>query len=187
MKTPLYFVTSNEKKFEEASRILSARGIEVRMQGAELVEIQSDELEVIAAEKAKSAHASLKNDVLVEDDGLFIHSLKGFPGPYSAFVYRTVGNAGVLRLMQGIGDRKATFVSVTAYCGSSGEPQTFVGRVDGRISETLRGSSWGYDPIFMPDPFDLTYAELGPKKDEVSHRKMALERFAEWYAKFCNK
>jgi len=181
--TELYFATSNANKFDEVRKILSDYGVRVEMTKLELTEIQSDDLARIASEKARNAYASLRENVIVEDDGLFIDSLKGFPGPYSAFVYKTIGNEGILKLMEGITDRMATFKSIIAYCDSDLMPLMFVGEVKGTISETRRGRSWGYDPIFVPkDSGGLTYAELASRKNELSHRKLALEQFAKWYA-----
>jgi len=178
----LSFVTSNENKFNEASKILSNYGMNLYIAKLELPEIQSDDPAMIASKKARDAYNSLRSDVIVEDDGLFIHALKGFPGAYSAFVYRTIGNDGILKLMVDVIDRKATFKSIIAYCDSNLAPFVFVGKVDGMITEAQRGRSWGYDPIFIPKDSDgLTYAELGSRKNEISHRKSALEQFAKWY------
>jgi len=178
----LYFVTSNENKFNEVSKILSSYDVQVDMAKLELLEIQTDDPTMIASDKARNAYSSLKTDVIVEDDALFIDSLKGFPGPYSAFVHKTIGNEGILKLMENVVDRRATFKSIIAYCDSSLVPVIFVGTVQGTITETQRGRSWGYDPIFVPKKSDgLTYAELGSKKNELSHRKLALEQFAKWY------
>lgn len=178
----LYFVTSNENKFNEVSKILSSYDVQVDMAKLELLEIQTDDPTMIASDKARNAYSSLKTDVIVEDDALFIDSLKGFPGPYSAFVHKTIGNEGILKLMENVVDRRATFKSIIAYCDSSLIPVIFVGNVEGSIAAAQRGISWGYDPIFVPKNSDgLTYAELGSKKNELSHRKLALEQFAKWY------
>lgn len=186
--TKLYFVTSNENKFNEVSKILSNYGVHVELAKLELVEIQTDDPTMIASDKARNAYASLKTDVIVEDDALLIHSLKGFPGPYSAYVHKTIGNEGILKLMENVVDRNATFKSIIAYCDSSLVPVIFVGKVEGTITESQRGTSWGYDPIFEPRGSNgLTYAELGPKKNELSHRKLALEEFAKWYTVIRNK
>ena len=180
----LHFATSNENKFNEVSKILSVYGVRVNMKKLELREIQSDNPKTIASEKARDAWKVLHNDVIVEDDGLFIDSLKGFPGPYSAFVYKTIGNEGVLKLMKGVADRRATFKSILAYCNRDFVPIIFTGEVEGTITKTQRGRSWGYDPIFMPkDSGGLTYAELKSKKHKLSHRRLTLEEFAKWYLK----
>ena len=178
----LYFATSNENKFREANKILSNYGLRVYMKKLELIEKQSVDPVMIASAKARDAWKALHNDVIVEDDGLFIDSLEGFPGPYSAYVYTTIGNEGVLRLMKGITNRNATFLSVIAYCSRNFAPIIFKGAVKGKISKKQRGRSWGYDPIFIPNnSAGLTYAELKSKKNMISHRRLALEHFAEWY------
>ncbi len=178
----LYFATSNENKFKEACKILSNYGIHVHMKKLELLEKQSDDLANIASAKAWDAWRTLHNDVIVEDDGLFIDALQGFPGPYSAFVYRTIGSEGVLKLMKGITDRRARFQSIIAFCGRDLIPMIFRGEVKGTVTKTQRGRSWGYDPIFIAkNSGRLTYAELKSKKNRLSHRKLALEHFARWY------
>jgi XTP/dITP diphosphohydrolase len=147
-----------------------------------LVEIQSDSLEEIANEKAKSAFSKVGGPVLVEDDGLFIDSLGGFPGQYSSFVFRTIGNEGILKLLGGSTKRSACFRSLIAFCNGR-TVSISEGRVNGRISERIAEGGWGYDPIFVPDDMDLSFAELKRSKNQYSHRKRALEKFAEWYLK----
>lgn len=177
----VYFVTTNTDKFTEAKSILASYDITIKMVSRNLLEIQSDDLEAIAIEKAKDASRQLGATVIVEDDGLFIHSLKGFPGSFSSFVFRTIGNEGIIQLMKTSNDRRATFRSVVAYCEPKNMPLTFVANVNGEISTEIRGKGWGYDPIFIPaDSSGLAYAELGKSKNELSHRKAALEKFAQW-------
>jgi XTP/dITP diphosphohydrolase len=177
------FASTNQNKFLEVQSILSTRKISVDFSQISLVEIQSDSLEEIAREKAKTAFTKVGRRVIVEDDGLFIDSLGGFPGQYSSFVFRTLGNDGILKLLVGSAKRSAYFRSLIAFYDgiilSISE-----GRVYGRISYRIaEGGGWGYDPIFVPDGIDLTFAELNKNKNEYSHRKIALEKFAQWYLK----
>jgi XTP/dITP diphosphohydrolase len=177
------FASTNQNKFLEVQSILSTRNISVDFSQIHLVEIQSDSLEEIAREKAKTAFAKVGRQVIVEDDGLFIDSLGGFPGQCSSFVFRTIGNDGILKLLAGSVKRSAYFRSLIAfYNGIS--LSISEGRVNGRISDRItEGGGWGYDPIFLPDGTDLTFAELKKSKNEYSHRKRALEKFAQWYLK----
>jgi XTP/dITP diphosphohydrolase len=148
-----------------------------------LIEIQSDSLEEIAREKAKTAFAKVGRQVIIEDDGLFIDSLAGFPGQYSSFVFKTIGNDGILKLLAGSAKRSAYFCSLIAFYNGR-ILSISEGRVNGRISDRItEGGGWGYDPIFVPDGTDLTFAELKKSKNEYSHRKRALEKFAQWYLK----
>ncbi len=184
----LTFVTSNKAKYREVSTILAEYGIEVKHKEMQLVELQHEDLEYVAKVKARDAYNALGNvdEVLVEDDALFIYSLKGFPGIYASYVFKCIGNEGILKLLDGIEDRGAEFVSVVAYINGSRE-LTFTGRVKGRIAYSIKqgkkGLAWGYDPIFIPEGYDITYAELSDMKMKhgISHRRIALTRFAEWY------
>lgn len=181
MRKRIAFVTSNPHKFKEVKAILEEHGIEVEHSQLAIVEIQAMRVEEIASAKAKSAYGMVHRDVMVEDDALAIDALNGFPGPYSSYVFKTIGNEGIIRLMYSIKDRRASFISVVAYCYDDGvEPVTFVGKVDGMIAESVKGYGWGYDPIFIPKGSSRTYAEMGDDKNKVSHRRLVLEQFAKW-------
>ena len=156
------------------------RSIAVDFSHTPLVEIQSDSLEEIAREKAKVAFSKVGRQVIVEDDGLFIDSLSGFPGQYSSFVLKTIGNDGILKLLAGSTKRSAYFLSMIAFYDGR-ILSISEGRVNGRITDRITEGGWGYDPIFVPDGTDLTFAELDKSKNEYSHRKRALEKFAHWY------
>ena len=182
MTEKLYFATKNINKFNEVKSILSTYNIQIDISELDLQEIQSDDLSKIAYEKAKDACRFLNSKVIIEDDGLFIDALNGFPGSYSAFVLKTIGNKGILQLIRDKENRNAMFISIIAYCEPNKNPLTFIGEVKGSIASGERGKVWGYDPIFVPNGANgLTYAELGSKKNELSHRKLALEQFAKWY------
>jgi XTP/dITP diphosphohydrolase len=177
------FVSTNQNKFFEVQSILLTRNITIDFSKIHLVEIQSDSLEEIAREKAKTAFAKVGRQVIVEDDGLFIDSLSGFPGQYSSFVFKTIGNDGILKLLASSTKRSAYFRSVIAFYNGI-TLSISDGRVDGRITDRVtEDCGWGYDPIFVPDGTDLTFAELKKSKNEYSHRKRALEKFAHWYLK----
>src|ERR671919_438793 len=182
MEKNITFASTNQNKFLEVQSILSTRNISVDFSQFHLVEIQSDSLEEIAREKAKTAFAKVGRQVIVEDDGLFIDNLGCFPGQCSSFVFRTIGNDGILKLLAGSANRSAYFLSLIAFYNGI-TLSISEGRVDGRISDRVTEGGWGYDPIFVPDGTDLTFAELKKNKNEYSHRKRALEKFAQWYLK----
>ncbi len=177
----VYFLTSNLHKVLEAKKILRKYNIEVEMVKGPKVEIQSPSLERIvkfAAEyvKDKVHHRPL----LIEDSGLFIESLSGFPGPYSHYVYDTIGIKGVLKLMEGVENRRAYFEAAVACLCSDDVIDVVTGRVYGTIANEPRGSKgFGFDPIFIPEGYDKTFAELGEDvKSEISHRAKALKAIA---------
>jgi len=169
------FASSNTHKYEEAEKILSEFGIKLEFFQTDLVEIQDESLSKIAVQKALNAYDKCKKPVIVEDDGLFIDSLSGFPGPYSSYIFDTIGNNGILKL---IGDnRDAQFVAIIAFCDSSNKPTLFESSVAGTISKNIQDGGWGYDPIFIPGKQNKTYAELD-NKNKLSHRYESLKKFA---------
>lgn len=179
----LYMVTGNSSKVREASAIIESEGAPVRLvqAGVRKLEIQSDRLEDIALHSARAAYSQLGRPVISEDSGLFIEALKGFPGPYSSYVYRTIGVEGVLRLMSGVRHRRACFrASIALVAG--GLEKLFLGEACGRISEEPRGEGgFGFDPIFVPEGHSRTLAEMSVhEKNMVSHRGMAFRRLAGW-------
>ena len=176
----LYFASSNIHKFEESQRILSRLGVNISLFKTTLEEIQSDSLSKIAERKAIDAYTKVQKPVIIEDDGLFINSLNGFPGPYSSYVYDTIGNKGIIHLLENTELRDAKFVAIIAYCNDIDNVQLFESSIHGKISSLIEKGGWGYDPIFIPDGELKTYANVS-NKDELSHRSASLKKFSEWF------
>lgn len=175
------FVSSNRHKYAEADKILTEFGICTNHIRLELVEIQSSVLAGIAESKARDAFLRVGRPVLVEDDGLFVDRLQGFPGPYSSYVLETIGLDGILNLLHSSEGRDARFVAVVAY-DDGRTHRTFEAAVRGAISQRPAGDGWGYDPIFIPNNYNLTFAQMGTsQKIRISHRTSALKMFASWY------
>ncbi len=181
-----FFVTSNIHKFQEARRVLSEYKIATAKLKVKAVEIQDDSLENIAKASVQDAVKNCGLSVFVEDAGLFVEALHGFPGPYSKYVYKTVGIDGILKLMKNVTKRSAYFMSVIAFGSPNEQPVCFVGKVEGKLTLRKRGTSgFGYDPLFKPLRGDgRTFAEMTTtQKNEYSHRAEALRKFAEWYSR----
>jgi XTP/dITP diphosphohydrolase len=185
----IFFATSNVNKLNEARRVLAEHKIAVGMLRVKSLEIQSESLEKIAAASVVDAFEKCRLPIIVEDAGLFVDALNGFPGPYAAYVYRTIGNQGLLKLMENVKTRNARFESVIAYLSKDlKSPKCFNGQVQGEIiTEQRRGngnSGFGFDPIFKPIGASKTFAEMSISgKNGFSHRAEAFQAFAQWYQK----
>ena len=182
--TRFVVVTGNPGKAREFESIFSGYGLSFRIEPIKTPEIQAVDLRVIAEQSAIYAYDILREPVLVEDAGLFIDALNGFPGPFSSYVYRTIGIRGILKLMENVEDRRARFLSVIAfYTPMIGGVKIFTGEVEGYIAREPCGSSgFGFDPIFIPAEGDgKTFAEQSvEEKNKLSHRARAARKFAEW-------
>ena len=176
----LFFASSNEHKFQEAERILANLGMQINLFKTTLEEIQSNNLNDIAEKKAIYAYDLIQKPVIIEDDGLFIDSLNGFPGPYSSYVYDTIGNKGIMSLLENSVVRDAKFVSIIAYLDSTGDVKLFESSIPGKITSIIEKGGWGYDPIFIPDGESKTYANVSDK-DKFSHRSASLTKFSSWF------
>lgn len=185
----IFFVSNNIHKYSEIKSILHDRttDLDINFYKQNIIEIQDDQIEKIAIEKAKSAYNTVKRPIIIEDDGLFINSLNGFPGQYSSYVFKSIGNRGILRLLEGSRDRSAFFKSIFVY-NNGIIVKVFSGQINGKISSTITHGGWGYDPIFIPfnnhdNHHNKTFAELSKtnKKNELSHRSIALDKFVKWF------
>lgn len=139
-------------------------------------EIQTDRLEKVLKFAATILDDEIKGDYLIDDSGLFIEALGGFPGVYSAYVQKRLGNAGVLKIMAGQAYRAAWFE--TAFLLRHGlDHEVFHGESVGTIADRERGSGgFGFDPIFLPEGSSKTFAEMSlAEKNRMSHRGRAVD------------
>lgn len=173
----ILFATSNKHKLAEVNEIGKPYGVKFKRVEVVYPEIRSESVSDVAREGVSHVFGEINKPVIVEDSGLFIKAFGGFPGPYSRFVYDKVGCLGILRLMGGIEDRSARFISAVGYADEN-EVKVFEGKIDGKITDEMRGEAgFGYDPIFMPLNHDTTFAEDPKNKNEVSHRRKAFDLF----------
>ena len=186
MKKKLVFATNNAHKLDEISAILGEKVELLSLKDIHCdidIPETSDTLEGNAMLKAEYIYKNYGLDCFADDTGLGVEALNGAPGVYSA---RYAGSEGhnaeanmqkLLQNMQGVQNRKAQFR--TAICLIlDGKKHLFEGIVKGEIIKEKRGDSgFGYDPIFMPQGYEQTFAELGNEtKNKISHRALAVEK-----------
>ncbi len=166
----LKVITSNPGKVAEYQKAFDELGIEMEHYRLPYDEVQTFDLEEVVNKGMDEIIAKGVRNFIVDDTGLFIDALKGFPGVWSAFVQKTIGNDGILKLMDGIEDRGAEFRCCIG-CDIDGKRIIVTGVCRGFITESAKGTDgFGYDPIFSPDG-ELTFAEMSvDDKNKISHR-----------------
>lgn len=185
----IVFATNNAHKLSEVQAVLGDRFRLVTLAECGITEeIPEDAptLEGNALQKARYVHERTGADCFADDTGLEVDALGGAPGVHSAR-YATDGhdfaanNRLLLRNLAGAADRSAHFRTVIALI-LDGREYLFEGRVDGRIAESEAGcGGFGYDPLFVPEGFDKTFAEMGAdEKNVISHRGRAVRRLVEF-------
>lgn len=185
MKRKLVFATNNQHKLEEVAAILGDRIELLSLKDIHCdVDIPetADTLEGNALLKAEYIYNNYGLDSFADDTGLEIEALNNEPGVYSA---RYAGEEKssqanmrkVLDKLQGVNNRNAQFRTAISLI-LDGKPYLFEGIIKGKIIEEERGEAgFGYDPIFMPDGHQKTFAELGNDvKNEISHRALAVKK-----------
>lgn len=189
----IVFATNNSHKLDEIRNILGS-SFEV-MSLNELgchddIPETGTTLEENARQKAQYIYDKYHCNVFADDTGLEVNALGGEPGVYSA---RYAGGEGhdseanmtkLLKNLEGEDNRKAQFRTVIALI-LDGNIQLFDGIVEGEIIKERRGGEgFGYDPIFQPEGYDKTFAELGNDiKNTISHRAIAVKALAEYLLK----
>ena len=190
MKRKLVFATNNAHKLEEVAAIL---GDQVELLSLNDISCQTDipetaeTLEGNALLKSSYIYKNYHLDCFADDTGLEVEALNGAPGVYSARYAGGEGHdakANMLKLLhelEGKENRKAQFRTAISLI-LDGKEYLFEGVIKGEIIKEKRGDSgFGYDPVFMPEGYDRTFAELGNDiKNQISHRALAVQKLCEF-------
>lgn len=170
------FVTGNASKLAEARRLFP----DLDSVSLDLPEIQSLDLTEVLRAKAREAHRILARQVIVEETGLELPGLNGFPGPLVKWMLEAIGAEGIARQVASTGDARAT--ARCALMLFDGERETFSeGSTSGVLVLPPRGNQgFGWDPVFQPEGSTRTYGEMSAaEKDAISHRGRAWRAFRE--------
>ena len=173
----LTVVTSNDGKFDEFAEALELKGLRLARRKETYPEVQADVLEDVVRFGMDWLRSRIEGNFVIDDSGIFIECLSGFPGVYSSYSYRTLGLDGILRLMGDAEDRLASFSTVLGL-SLEGEEVIVTGTCEGRIATVLAGKGgFGYDPLFIPEGHSRTFAQMTLReKNAISHRGEALRK-----------
>ena len=168
-------ITSNPGKVKEFAKMLSELDIEAEHCKVSYDEVQTSELEEVVKKGIEELRKKGLKDFIIDDSGLFVNALKGFPGVYSAYAQKTLGNNGLLKQMENVDERNAEFKCCIG-CDLNGKTIIVTGTCSGKILFKEQGTEgFGFDPIFSHDG-KRSFAEIPiEEKNKISHRGNALK------------
>lgn len=182
----LTFVTGNPGKLREVQEILAPYGIRVVGKRMDLREVQSISAREVIERKVLEASHHFRHSFIVEDTGIYFKDFQDFPGVFTRFVAKTLGNSGIQKLLNGT-SREAFFQTIVAY-HEKGHMEFFEGKCEGKIvekeisDEVFRKDPLPYDLIFMPHGESRTFSAMTlQEKNKFNHRAKAFRKFAEWF------
>jgi non-canonical purine NTP pyrophosphatase (RdgB/HAM1 family) len=173
----MYFITGNKNKFAEVQAALP----QLEQLDIDLPEIQELDAKEIIKAKLLEALKHQTGELIVEDTSLYFDCLHGFPGPLIKWFRKTVGNQGLADLVTKFGNNRAQAKTIIGYARNAEEIYFFEGVVQGQIVSPSGNSDFGWDPIFLPDGYDKTFAELSAEeKNKISMRRLAVNQLKEF-------
>ncbi|OPZ79114.1 MAG: Non-canonical purine NTP pyrophosphatase [Alphaproteobacteria bacterium ADurb.Bin438] len=188
----LNFITTNDAKVKwlKSEFNFLKFDIEIKSPFVKIIEPQADDFNEVSISKAKQAYDAIKKPVIVEDGGFCIPSLDGFPGVYTKYINQTIGNKGLLKLIDDKNDRNAYFTTVASFVDGD-LIKTFERRIEGTItlkeSDELSKFAWSnLWKIFIPNGYNKTLSEMSEQEiheyqNSSKNKQSSLSLFAKWY------
>ena len=169
----LYFVTGNQHKFAEAKAIFP----QLKQLEIDLPEIQEIDAQKIIKAKLLQALEHKQGQIMVEDTSLYLDCLNGLPGPLTKWFLKTLGNQGLSDLAEKLGNNQAEARTIIGYARNPEEIYFFEGSVKGKVVSPAGRSGFGWDPIFQPDGYAKSFAQLTQaEKNKISMRRTAFNQ-----------
>lgn len=177
MKKELIFLSGNKNKYLEIASVLGENFV-IKQENIDLFELQSLSCQEVIEKKLKDSFDILKKEVFCEDTGLIIENMNGFPGALTKF-YLKIGLDKICKFHAG---EVAYAQTIIGYHNE--KIHFFEGKIKGNISSYPRGNGFGWDPIFIPENFNKSFAELSfEEKNKISMRAIAASKFKNFLEK----
>lgn len=172
------FLSSNEHKIAEVQRILTPVGIDILAVPLKIQELQTEDVHALVKDKLIKAFESIGRPLFVEHTGLYLSGLNGLPAGLTQIFWDQLKADRFASLVAGLGDAKVTAKTVLGYCDGH-KMHLFEGAIEGTVPTTPAGpTNFQWDCVFIPKGSSETFAEMGPAKDQISMRRIALDKFA---------
>ncbi|MBT3412657.1 MAG: RdgB/HAM1 family non-canonical purine NTP pyrophosphatase [Candidatus Jacksonbacteria bacterium] len=167
------FITGNKNKLKEIQAVLP----NVEQLDIDLPEIQEVDAQEIVKHKLLEALKLTSEEIIVEDTSLYLDCMNGLPGPLIKWFLKKVGIEGLAAAVEKLGNNKAEAKTIIGYARNKEDIHFFEGEIKGQIVKPRGASDFGWDPIFLPDGHDKTFAEMEPsEKNKISMRRNALNK-----------
>lgn len=174
------FVSKNPHKTKEIEKIFEDTSITVVQAPLKIHEIQTENIQDIVRDKVLKAFQMIGRPVFIEHTGLYIESLGGFPGGLTQVFWDKLKAEKFSEIFGQLKNTSITAKTVIAYCDAK-NIHIFEGSINGDVASEPKGSrEFQWDCVFIPNGYDKTFAELGDKKNEISMRRIAFDRFKEF-------
>lgn len=176
----LTFITGNQNKFQEVKQIIPY----LEQLDLDLTEIQSLDPHEIIKHKLQEAQKHKPENIVVEDQYINVHCLKGLPGPFIKWFLKTLDLNGIAELVHKYPNHNATASVIIGYLKSQNDISYFEGSIEGKIVKPRGDNGFGWDPIFEEIKSGKTFAEMTPKeKNQISMRKIAFQKLKNYLRK----
>lgn len=157
---------------------------EVKQLDIDLPEIQEIDAKKILEAKLKEAFNHKQGEFLVEDTSLYLNCLNGLPGPLAKWFLKTIGSEGLYKIAKAFGNARVQVKTIIGYARNTKEIYFFEGEIKGTIVSPRGEGGFGWDPIFQPERFTKTLAQMSLKeKNAISMRRIALNKLREFLAR----
>lgn len=173
----IIFITGNKGKLSEAQSIIPGiAGKEI-----DLPEIQETDAKKIIEAKLSEAFKHHRGEYIVEDTSLYFDCLNGLPGPLIKWFLEKLGDRKLAELARKYQNQKAEAKTFIGYINKSGKTKFFEGRIKGKIVLPRGPEGFGWDKIFLPEGYKITFGEMAREdKNKISMRKIALTKLAKY-------
>jgi XTP/dITP diphosphohydrolase len=177
------FVSSNNHKISEVKNILDSAGVIIVPSSLKIEEIQTEDVHKLVRDKVLKAFYKIGKPVFIEHTGLYIESFNNLPGGLTQIFWDNLEAARFCELFGSLKNTYVTAKTIIGYCDGR-KLHYFEGVIDGNVSSEPSGPrDFQWDCVFVPNGFDITFADMGYKKHDISMRKKALDSFCEYLSR----
>jgi len=173
----LYFITKNNNKISEMNSLLKDTFVEIKSRDISIEEIQTSDYKKLVLDKCLKAFSKVQKPLFLEHTCLCIEEFDGYPGGLTETFWNSLGGDNISKYFGGL---KVMAKTIIGYCDGK-DILYFEGEVEGVFSNAPKGDSqFQWDTVFIPKGYEQTFAEMGNKKNEISMRKLAIDKFIKY-------